>query len=90
MNGRPRDTIALSSCGVLRWGDVKFSLIHVQIRTERPPLVHLYASSGGTRTDHHLEPGDTFTVADQHWRLDRIERLGDPRGRPEVVLVRVR
>lgn len=64
-------------------------MVHLQIREDKPPLIHLSVHADDIEVRHELEPGDAFSVAGQQWRLDRVENLHDPRGQWEVILLRV-
>ncbi|MEU5770207.1 DUF6406 domain-containing protein [Streptomyces asoensis] len=71
-------------------GFARFFVRHLAERDGLPPSVDLVVVVDGAESDHSLEPGDTFPVQDQEWKLDRIEDLDSPGGDWTVVLSRVK
>ncbi|MEV0662732.1 DUF6406 domain-containing protein [Actinomadura luteofluorescens] len=57
-------------------GDIELGLVHVRAeRDGRPAEVVLFVKDD-TERDVTLHPGDTFSVADQVWKFDRIVQAG--------------
>jgi uncharacterized protein DUF6406 len=62
-----------------------FGVVHVvEGRDGDLPEVLLAVEAGGEEHDFNLHPGDTFSVGDQTWKLERVE---NPGGRDWVVVL---